>query len=115
MKKKKNIGIEVKAPKEKCNDKHCPFHGEIKVRGRTFTGTVISRDVNKTAKIEFPRLFYLNKYERFEKRRSRITVHNPPCIDAQIGDKVKVIECKPISKTKNFVIIENETNRSKNT
>lgn len=106
MKKQKEIGINVKAPSKSCEDKHCPFHGNIKVRGRTFSGIVVSKDVNKTAKIEFPRLFYLNKYERFEKRRSRIKVHNPPCIDAQIGDKVKVIECRPISKTKNFVIVE---------
>ena len=115
MKKKKNIGIEVKAPSKSCNDKHCPFHGNLKVRGRILKGTVISKDVNKTAKIEFPRLFYLNKYERFEKRRSRIKVHNPPCIDAQVGDVVKIISCKPISKTKNFVIIEDETHTSKNT
>jgi len=115
MKKKKEIGIEVKVPSKGCEDKHCPFHGDLKVRGRTFFGTIVSKDVNKTAKIEFPRLFYLNKYERFEKRRSRIKVHNPPCINAQIGDRVKVIECKPISKTKNFVIVENEKHRSKNT
>ena len=37
---------------------------------------------------------------------SRITAHNPPCLDAQRGDKVKIAECRPLSKTKNFVVVE---------
>ena len=39
---------------------------------------------------------------------SRITAHNPPCIDAKTGDKVKIAECRPLSKTKNFVVVEKE-------
>ena len=41
-----------------------------------------------------------------QKKRSRIKAHNPECINAKEGDVVKVSECKPLSKTKNFVIIE---------
>ena len=94
-----------------CSDRHCPFHSHLKLRGRTFEGTVIRKDPNKTAVIEWPRQFYLTKYERYESRRTRLKVHNPPCINAGIGSKVKVMECKPISKTKNFVIIsKNESN-----
>ena len=47
------------------------------------------------------------KFERYEKRRTRIKVHNPECINAKEGDIVKISECRPLSKTKNFVIIEN--------
>ena len=110
--KTKNIGIEVKIPKEKCNDKHCPFHGNLKLRGRIFVGTVIKTSTSKTAKIEFPYLVNLPKYERYEKRRTRLQVHVPPCIKVNIGDRVKVMECRPISKTKNFVVIENESTKS---
>jgi len=39
---------------------------------------------------------------------SRITAHNPPCIGAKTGDKVKIAECRPISKTKSFVVVEKE-------
>ena len=102
--KTKNIGIKVKSPTAKCKDKHCPFHGNIKTRGKIFTGEIISY-FHKTVTIEFPRRFYLPKYERYEKRRTRIKTHNPPCIDAKKGDFVKIMECKPISKTKNFVIV----------
>ena len=42
------------------------------------------------------------------KKRTKMRVHNPPCIDASVGDKVTVMECKPLSKTKKFVIIENK-------
>ena len=116
MKKKKTIGIEVKSPSKKCQDKHCPYHGNLKVHGRIFTGKVISKDTHKTVKIEWPRLFFLRKYERFEKRRSIVKAHNPDCISAEIGDKVKIAECRPISKTKKFVVVEkNETHTSKNT
>lgn len=101
----KNIGIKVNPPTEKCTDSHCPFHGKLKARGKIFTGKVISY-FHKTVTVEFPRLFFLPKYERHEKRRTRIKAHNPPCIDAKKGDSVRLMECRPLSKTKNFVIIE---------
>jgi len=73
----RNIGIVLEAPKQKCADINCPFHGKLSVRGRQFTGTVISAKMRKTAVIEFERLNFLKKYERYEKRRTRLKVHNP--------------------------------------
>jgi small subunit ribosomal protein S17 len=102
----KTIGIEVNLPKEECKDYHCPFHGNLKVRGRLFNATVTKTDINKSATIEFLNFYYLSKYERYEKRTTRLKVHNPPCINAKVGDYVKIMESRPISKTKNFVIIE---------
>lgn len=102
----RNIGVILDAPKEKCNDTSCPFHGTLNVRGRQFTGTVISTKMRKTAVIEFERLHHLQKYERYEKRRTRLKVHNPDCINAKDGNVVMVVECRPLSKTKNFVIIQ---------
>jgi len=103
---KKTIGIKTNAPKNKCEDPHCPYHGNISLRGRTFTGTVISDKMTKTITVEWPRRSYIQKYERYEKRRSKVKAHNPDCIKAKIGQKVKIMETKPISKTKNFVVIE---------
>ncbi|MCX6711809.1 MAG: 30S ribosomal protein S17 [Candidatus Woesearchaeota archaeon] len=97
---------ENKTTQVECNDRHCPIHGSISIRGRSFKGKIIKNDLHKTVTIEFPRQFYLSKYERYEKRRSRIKAHNSLCINAQIGDIVKIMETKPISKTKNFVVIE---------
>ncbi len=91
---------------KECNDKKCPFHGSLSLRGRTLTGIIVNTDVHRSATIEVTRLKYIKKYERYEKRRKRIRVHNPPCISAIKGELVKVIESKPISKTKHFVVIE---------
>ena len=102
----RNIGIVMEMPKQSCNDVKCPFHGKLSVRGRQFTGTVLSTKMRKTAIIEFDRLQYLKKYERYEKRRTKLKVHNPECINAKEGDLVKLMECRPLSKTKNFVIIQ---------
>ncbi|MEA3378723.1 MAG: 30S ribosomal protein S17 [Nanoarchaeota archaeon] len=102
----KNIGIDVTPPKDVCQDPNCPFHGSIHIRGRLFKGKIIKVDIHRTATIEWPRTYYLCKYERFEKRRSRVKAHNPPCINAQVGDIVRIGETRPISKTKKFVIIE---------
>lgn len=104
--KARDIGIVVTPPTAACDDRHCPFHGELKVRGRIFTGTAIHPVFHKSTIIEFPRKFYLPKYERFEKRRSRIPIHIPPCITLVKGDIVKVMESRPISKTKTFVAVE---------
>jgi len=101
-----DIGIDVQAPKEKCNDRNCPFHGSLKVRGRQFKGVVISSKMHNTATIEWTRTEYIPKYGRYEQKRSKIKAHNPKCINAAEGDLVRVIGCRPLSKTKNFVIVE---------
>ena len=91
---------------ESCDDVKCALHGKIEARGRTFTGVVISDKMQKTVTVEWPRLFYIPKFERYEKRRSRVKAHNPPCISAKVGDTVKIAECRPVAKTVSFSIIE---------
>lgn len=101
----RNLGY-AEAPEQECNDFKCPFHGSLNTRGRQLTGTVISTKMRKTSVIEFERLYFIPKYERYEKRRTKLKVHNPECINVKEGDIVKVMECKPLSKTKSFVIIQ---------
>ena len=67
---------------------------------------MISAKRSKTAKVGWERRYDLKKYERYERRRSQLHAHNPPCIDAKEGDMVKIRECRPLSKTKNFIIVE---------
>ena len=103
---KTNIGIEAKAPGKKCDDEHCPFHGSLSVRGRIFEGTVVSDRMSKSVSVSWERTVYLPKYERYEKKRSKVKAHNPECILVKQGDKVKIMQCRPISKTKHFVVVE---------
>ena len=90
---------------EKCNDKKCPHHGGLRLRGRSFTGTIIAARMQNTATVEWERRRHVPKYERHLKLRTKIKVHNPPCIDAKKGDIVKITECRPLSKTKHFAIV----------
>ena len=107
---KKSIGIiEVEKPKKECNDDKCPFHGSLSLRGRTFIGTVKSAKAQKTIVVGWDRLHYIPKYERYEKRYSKVQAHVPECIDVKEGDVVKIMECRPLSKTKNFVVVQNES------
>lgn len=91
---------------ETCNDHHCPKHGTVRVHGRAFTATVLSTRAQKTAIVEWERRYHVPKYERYERRVTKINVHSPDCIDAKAGDIVRIIECRPISKSKHFVIAE---------
>ena len=96
----------IAAPQEACTDKKCPFHGEILVKRELYPGKVIKRDSNRSATIEWSRNYYVPKYERYGLRRSRLRVHNPTCLNAQIGQDVLVAKTRPLSKMKHHVIIQ---------
>lgn len=99
-------GYEAKPPKITCEDELCPWHGHLKVRGRIFKGIVISDKNQKTVTVMWEYNTYIPKYERYERRKTKVYAHNPSCINAKTGDRVKVAECRPLSKTKRFVVIE---------
>ncbi|HLC22617.1 MAG TPA: 30S ribosomal protein S17 [Candidatus Nanoarchaeia archaeon] len=105
MKTKKSVGMGIQAPQRTCTDVHCPFHGDLRLHGRTFVGRVTKKNLQKTVSVEWPRTSYVEKFERYVNRRSRVKAHNPPCVDANIGDKVTIVETRPISKTKTFVVV----------
>ena len=102
----RNIGLNVKAPVESCNDKDCPFHGTLPVRGQVITGIISSTKMQDTILVKRDYMHYVPKYERYEKRTSTYPAHCPPCIKAKIGNKVRIAECRPLSKTISFVTIE---------
>lgn len=101
----RDIGIEVPTPQRECTDDKCPFHGNLRVRGQILNGRVTSARMQNTVVVQSEFLRYVPKYERYEKRRSKHHAHNPPCIGAAQGDEVTLMECRPLSKTKHFVVI----------
>ena len=98
----------LRRPQRECDDVNCPFHGTLRVRGRVLEGVVVSDKMNKSVVVSIEYTRFYPKYERYARMTSRITAHNPPCIDAKAGDKVKIAECRLISKTKAFVVVEKE-------
>lgn len=102
-----NVAEEKAEQKSKeCKDKHCPFHAGLTTRGQTFRGKVLSSSMHRSVTVGWTRIVYVPKYERYTKKRSKIKAHNPDCINAKNGDEVIITECKPISKTKSFVVIQ---------
>ncbi len=102
----RNIGLQVNPPSESCTDKNCPFHGILPIRGRTLTGTIISTKMQGTVAIKREFMRYVPKYERYEKRTATYHAHCPPCIPCKVGDRVRIAECRPLSKIVSFVTIE---------
>lgn len=110
-KKTKKIKQEEKdladAKKDSCNDGKCHIHGSLRARGRIFEGTV-TKKFPKRIVIEFERMVYVRKYERYKKSKTKIHARLPDCMEEKIneGDLVRVQECRPLSKIIHFVVIE---------
>jgi small subunit ribosomal protein S17 len=100
------MSLTFKKPRKTCEDTNCPFHGELAVRGRVLEGIVVTAKMDKTVVVKRDYLQYVQKFKKYERRHSRIPSHNPPCIDAKEGDRVTIAECRPVSKTVSFVVVE---------
>ncbi len=102
----RNIGIpNIEPPERTCDDPNCPFHGSLPVRGRIMEGIITSVKMHKTITFQMDYLALIKKYMRYERRRSKKHAHLPPCLDAKPGDTVRVVECRPLSKTVSCVVV----------
>ena len=90
-----------------CRDKTCPIHGELKLRGRVFRGTVIKK-FPKRIVIVFERTVYVRKYERFAKSKTKLHARLPDCLaeTINVGDYVEIQECRPLSKIITFAVVK---------
>ena len=91
---------------QECADKNCPIHGGLKTRGATFEAVVVSDKPKNTVIVIRHYLNFVPKYERYERRRTKISAHKPACMKVKVGDNVIIRECRKISKTKAFVVTE---------
>tara|TARA_B100000242_G_scaffold131742_1_gene93304 strand:+ start:259 stop:594 length:336 start_codon:yes stop_codon:yes gene_type:complete len=105
----RDIGVDVKPPAgEWDGDENCPFYGSLRLRGQVLEGTVANVGMQGTIVVERDNVRYMQKYERYEKRTSALSAHLPNCIGVvEVGDRVKIMECRPLSKTVSFCVIEN--------
>ncbi len=89
-------------------------------RGRSFEGEVI-RVFSDRVVIRFERLLYLRKYERYEKRRTKLQARIPLEMQGKlnVGDYIMIEECRPLSKSVHFIVtkkirsLKNESDISK--
>lgn len=101
-----NIGIATKPPKQTCTDRNCPYHGGLSVRGRLFDGKVTGAKARQTATLQKDVPIYFSKFKRYARGKSTIHAHVPSCIEVSNGDSVLAAECRPISKSVSYVIVE---------
>jgi small subunit ribosomal protein S17 len=106
VKKIRDIGVDVSPPSTSCEDVNCPFHGTLSVRGQIIEGVVVSNRMQNTVVVKKEYRRFIPKYERYEWRTGRYIAHNPSCINTKVGTKVRIMECRPLAKTKSFVVIE---------
>lgn len=78
---------------------------ENKVNKKTLVGTVVSDKMDKTITLELEIHKRHPVYNKFFKQHIKIKAHDEKN-EASIGDEVKVIECRPISKEKCWRVIE---------
>ena len=72
-------------------------------RKRTMIGRVHSDKMDKTVVVEVTRRVRDPRYKKFVQKRARYAAHdeNNEC---KIGDKVEIIESRPLSKNKHWVV-----------
>ncbi len=68
-------------------------------------GWVISNRMNKTIIVAVERQFRHPRYEKIIRRTSKLYAHDDKN-QCQIGDKVKVMETKPMSKLKRWRLVD---------
>ncbi len=91
-----------KAKKEESSSIVRPLAGS---RGRTFEGTIVKKFPTRIV-VEFERTVYVQKYERFYRKKTKLHARINKDADVNIGDYVKVRECHPLSKIIHFVLVE---------
>ena len=77
----------------------------VGTRGRIFKGVVIKKFDTRLV-LEFERTVRIQKYERFAKKRTRLHAQIPEGMQVEVGDAVRVRECRPLSKIIHFMVIE---------
>jgi small subunit ribosomal protein S17 len=73
-------------------------------RRRIEVGVVTSDKMNKTRRVEIPRLVKHARYGKYIKRRTICHVHDEQN-ESHAGDTVEIMETRPLSKTKHWRLV----------
>ena len=107
----KSVGLGFKTPQEAIEgtyiDKKCPFtSSNVSVRGRLLKGVVKTAKMKRTIIVRRDYLHYIRKYNRYEKRHKNFAAHLTPAFRVAEGDQVTVGECRPLSKTVRYNVVQ---------
>lgn len=71
---------------------------------KTFNGTVVSTKMKDTIVVEVTKFAPHPKYRKYMKSTARLKAHDAGNTKKE-GDKVTIVECRPLSKGKNFRVV----------
>src|SRR3989441_5658527 len=71
---------------------------------RVEVGVVTSDKMNKTRRVEIPRLVKHARYGKYIRRRTICHVHDEQN-ESRMGDTVEIMETRPLSKTKHWRLL----------
>src|SRR5438045_9278989 len=77
---------------------------EDRGRRRVEVGVVTSAKMNKTRRVEIPRLVKHQRYGKYIKRRTICHVHDEKN-ESHTGDTVEIMETRPLSKLKHWRLV----------
>ena len=69
---------------------------------RRMTGFITSNSMQKTVVVEISRTFRHPLYKKVVNSRKRVMAHDE--LGCQVGDQVQIVESRPISKNKRWVV-----------
>ncbi|GAA5218803.1 30S ribosomal protein S17 [Corallincola platygyrae] len=72
---------------------------------RTLQGTVVSDKMDKSITVAIERKVKHPIYGKYIKRTTKLHVHDQDN-QCKVGDKVSIKECRPLSKTKSWTLVE---------
>lgn len=72
---------------------------------KRLVGTVIGNRMDKTVVILVERLIRHAAYKKFVRRRAKYLAHDAGNV-CGVGDKVRIVECRPLSKRKRWQVVD---------
>ena len=79
---------------------------KVETKGqRTVVGRVVSNKMDKTVSVAIERLIKHPVYGKYIRRTTKVLAHDA-ANECQVGDRVSISECRPISKTKSWAVVD---------
>ena len=72
---------------------------------RAVIGFVVGKSSAKTAKVAIERFVQHRVYKKYVRRTSNLLVHDENDV-CQVGDKISITQCRPVSKRKAWTLVE---------
>jgi small subunit ribosomal protein S17 len=86
------------------NATETPAAGTSRAHRSQKVGTVASDKMQKTVVVRVDRLVRHRKYRRYVRRTSKFMAHDE--LGATVGDKVRIVETRPLSARKRWRVVE---------